>query len=429
MTAEIVVMNRLGIALAADSAVTIGKTQGKIYTSADKLFNLCHNASVGIMIYGNASYVGMPWEIIVKTYRRERNNKKFESLEEYAFDFLEFLKIRNDLCTPKAQKTELKSLIGYVHCFVFEKIRDQLIEEEKNGTKITNRVLETTAAKQIKDHLEHIRKKFSALDGLPDKFPQKIRRKYGRLILDVRREIFQKYPLSSASIQKLTTLIIELICRHFFGPFESGIVVAGFGEKEYYPRFIALEMGGMVDGQPRYQIQRKSHIDEDNGSSISAFAQQEMVHTFMQGIDPRINNIIRQSTVDLLAGITKIIISKVKNHNTTFGKQLESEINSAMGPFIKDLFESWDTKSREVHWGPITGIVSSLPKDELAAMAEALVNLTKFRRRISDEQETVGGPIDVAVITKGDGFIWIKRKHYFNSELNPRIMGRYFKEG
>jgi len=48
-------------------------------------------------------------------------------------------------------------------------------------------------------------------------------------------------------------------------------------------------------------------------------------------------------------------------------------------------------------------------QDELAAMAESLVNLTSFKRKVSMEAETVGGTIDVAVISKGDGFIWIKR--------------------
>ena len=69
-------------------------------------------------------------------------------------------------------------------------------------------------------------------------------------------------------------------------------------------------------------------------------------------------------------------------------------------------------------------MVSSLPKDELGAMAESLVNLTKFKRRVSRQQETVGGPIDVAVITRGDGFVWVKRKHYFEPEMNPRFVAR-----
>ncbi len=38
MTAEVAVMNTMAVALAADSAVTIGK--GKIYNTANKLFEL-----------------------------------------------------------------------------------------------------------------------------------------------------------------------------------------------------------------------------------------------------------------------------------------------------------------------------------------------------------------------------------------------------
>jgi len=40
MTAEVAVLNAMGVALAADSAVSIGPNADKIYSSADKLFNL-----------------------------------------------------------------------------------------------------------------------------------------------------------------------------------------------------------------------------------------------------------------------------------------------------------------------------------------------------------------------------------------------------
>jgi hypothetical protein len=63
----------------------------------------------------------------------------------------------------------------------------------------------------------------------------------------------------------------------------------------------------------------------------------------------------------------------------------------------------------------------------MAAMAESLVHITSLRRRISLNAETVGGPIDVALISKGDGLVWIKRKHYFDSELNPAFMQNYLK--
>ena len=73
-------------------------------------------------------------------------------------------------------------------------------------------------------------------------------------------------------------------------------------------------------------------------------------------------------------------------------------------------------------------MVTHLPKDELAAMAESLVRLTSFKRRVSVEAERVAEPIDVAVISKGDGFIWIKRKHYFQRELNPQFFANYYRE-
>jgi hypothetical protein len=67
------------------------------------------------------------------------------------------------------------------------------------------------------------------------------------------------------------------------------------------------------------------------------------------------------------------------------------------------------------------------PADHVAAMAESLVNLTSFKRRITSEMETVGGPIDVAVISKGDGFVWIKRKHYFEKDLNHGFFAKYYR--
>lgn len=73
MTAEVAVMNRSGIALAADSAVTIhlGPEQRKIYSSAEKLFLRSERASVGVMIYGDVDLLDVPWETVISLYRRQ----------------------------------------------------------------------------------------------------------------------------------------------------------------------------------------------------------------------------------------------------------------------------------------------------------------------------------------------------------------------
>ena len=58
-------------------------------------------------------------------------------------------------------------------------------------------------------------------------------------------------------------------------------------------------------------------------------------------------------------------------------------------------------------------------------MASTLVGLSSFEQQMSLDRETVGGPVDAAVISKGDGFIWIDRKHYFRRELNEHFFRNY----
>ena len=116
---------------------------------------------------------------------------------------------------------------------------------------------------------------------------------------------------------------------------------------------------------------------------------------------------------------------EVEKEHPSYARNLQKQVSHGLEEMIRRLFDDWDATRKAEYWMPILANVAVLPKDELAAMAESLVNLTKFKRRASLQQETVGGPIDVAVITKGDGFVWVKRKHYFRAELNPRFMSRY----
>ena len=57
-----------------------------------------------------------------------------------------------------------------------------------------------------------------------------------------------------------------------------------------------------------------------------------------------------------------------------------------------------------------------------------MINITSLRRKVAIDNNigTVGGPVDLAIISKGEGFIWLKRKHYFKSELNPQYIYSHY---
>lgn len=89
MTAEIAIINRAGIALAADSAITIGNE--KVWKSSNKLFHLSDCCDVAVMIYGNGMHLGFPWETLIKEFRKTLAGKVFDELQVYIDHFLNFL--------------------------------------------------------------------------------------------------------------------------------------------------------------------------------------------------------------------------------------------------------------------------------------------------------------------------------------------------
>ena len=50
-------------------------------------------------------------------------------------------------------------------------------------------------------------------------------------------------------------------------------------------------------------------------------------------------------------------------------------------------------------------------------LAETAAKFTHFSLRAP----VVGGPIELATITKHEGLKWVSRKHYYTTELNPGV--------
>jgi hypothetical protein len=65
-------------------------------------------------------------------------------------------------------------------------------------------------------------------------------------------------------------------------------------------------------------------------------------------------------------------------------------------------------------------VQDAMPFQDALDLGEFLVDLTIRLTRFAPGAPTVGGPIEVAGITKHEGFKWVKRKYYYPSELNPR---------
>ncbi len=433
MTAEIAIMNKEAVALAADSAVTTtGETGQKIFTSANKLFTLSKYHPVGIMVYGSANFMGIPWETIIKIYReKELGKKAFETLEEYGRDFIAFLDNGNPLFPDSVQENYLRSSIYAYFNLIRKAITDKVDSEMGEKGEIADETIKQIVSETIKEHYEEWLKT-NNIPSIPKSFNKNIITKYGKVIDEAIKEIFEKLPISkshSNQLKKIATSLFSKFPEDIEKEDISGVVIAGFGEKDTFPAVESFHIEGIVNNKLKYKEYVSRKINFQTTASIIPFARKEMVATFMEGIDPYLEGHIEGYLSEIFDKYPETIAENMEKVDNNEKQLLKRKLKDVSNKIFEDFKKEVQTYRRNNYVDPVVRVVTMLPKDELAAMAETLVNLTSFKQKVTLESETVGGPIDVAVISKGDGFIWVKRKHYFKAELNPQFFANYYKGG
>ena len=414
MTAEITVFNKEAVALATDSAVTLTLPSGqKIFTTATKLFALSDSHPVGIMVFNNPTFLGVPWETIVKMYKNQLRSKGHNTLKEYTRSFMSLLKQNVHVFNEDRQREFLKGFLADYFATLVEEIMDTIDSIIDRDGSIDKDTVKEKVSRIISRRLRYWRSVPSNKGALPTLRKSKsIIEKYRQDFNDAVDFIFQKLPLSTRDRELLFQLSIGVIAKGTNPSNNSGVVIAGYGESEVFPTIEVYTLEGMIDNTLVYMFEDTVTIDKDSDGGIYAFAQRDMAARFMEGVDPTYKEVERGHVEKLCSKYSAAIVKQLDRYTS----DEKRELKRALSQYGKSLFEEYQKSMsefiREQFVDPITQIVSFLPKSELATLAESLVSLTSLKRKFSIETETVAEPIDVAVISKMDGFVWIKRKSY-----------------
>jgi len=428
MTAVIGIINKSAAAIAADSAVTVGGPKGpKIFNRANKIFTISKGQPVGLMIYNQGEFMGTPWETIIKLYRSSLKDATFGTVEEYKNHFIQFLHEKQFFCDVQQQKKML------LH-FVTELLRSVLqgvINE--NQTLIQSRSAEIPvklASLTLQRIDQIISLPFDSTKCCPEfiDFEMKEFDDFG--FIGVPQSIQMVFHQMGIPIDIPTTIpkIKELIFRslksnNFFNYF-AGLVFTGFGVDEIFPRLIPVNLSIAINNRLRYanDMKNKVEISHEMQSAIRPFAQIDVIDTILGGTDPGLYDLYLQQFQHFISKNNQAIADLVRSKDPDAANKIlaidSRQITTSLNALI-----SQERKKRYID--PMMGAVGTLSKEDLAEMAESLIYLTYLKRRFTNSEESVGGPVDVAVITKGDGFIWIKRKHYFDPDLNHQFLRNY----
>jgi hypothetical protein len=369
--------------------------------------------------------MGVPIETVVKEFRRLRGTDSCDHLEDYAEAFREFL-INDDKTLFDIDSRE-RSLRSLVLCFFAELNEDTAanISMVRGGW---GHPTEAEVCQAFEDALAEMEKTVKAAPEI--KVPKKpqTRRQVAGAVEDVIeakiKHLNSLFTLSPTVIKRIRQLAIDQLFREVGIGGETGFVIAGFGEKDIFPRLRAFEFSCAAYGLNKIKNLRPIDISREHTAEISPYAQKDVMTTFVEGRDriynQWIDNYLTGFLEDKEAALRNSVPPKSDEADLLhdIGNELRTELQARLARLTREWFVT-----------PLMSAVEVMPKEELAILAESLVNLTALKRKASHDAETVGGPTDVAVISKGDGFIWIKRKHYFDPALNPTFSRKWTQEG
>jgi hypothetical protein len=182
---------------------------------------------------------------------------------------------------------------------------------------------------------------------------------------------------------------------------------------------IEFRSSGMIDGTQVIGEMDRASVDHGLPATLNAFAQTSMSDTFSigfsQDVYTSLMNCLDEKLKEFVAAIcaeAKVEIADVPN--------VEKIISTAKS----NISDAWFSNARRDHAYPLRRVLGALPVEEMAELAETLVHLQSLKEKVTKPSESVGGPIDVAIITKNEGLVWAKRKLFFDAELNPRYVWR-----
>ncbi len=414
MTSEVCIMNRRAAVLAADSATTVRNLNGatneiRYFKGANKIFQLSNFAPVGLMIYNAADVLHVPWEVVVKEFRSSLGKKTFNELREYASEFFAYLSGNLRLFPEEIQKQVF--LIAAVTSAA------QMINRASDSSpdNALRRAALEREIQALSDKLAqlpfHASIDEAAVLNIPESWHQEIRAK----LLSFSEASF--YP---DDLQQICQVAVESVVKL---PSETlpmtGLVFTGFGDTEIFPTMHEYHSFGVILGRHVADLKATEKIDHETPASLKAFAQTSMTDTFTVGFS---EGVFFLMNLAIRAGLKKLTsdLLNAAAVDAAAVPNADEIIEDARSAICDELM----SRARREHAFPLRNVLGVLPIEEMSELAETMIKLQSLKEKVTKPSETVGGPVDVAVITRAEGLVWLRRKHFFDSAINSRYLQR-----
>jgi hypothetical protein len=383
MTTQIALLNMSGIAVASDTLASLRAGSAfKHSLGNSKIWIPSQEHKVVVYHSGAARFNSMPHQIHVEEWFRNLT-KPLATLNDYAESYKRFCVSKN---SPHSQQSEIE-LIHAIWNDLARIIRDNIDRESAGlnletpeGKKAWNEILinEITEAGAYYADIENFK-------GFTVAFIDETLSKYK---INLKAKLKELYPEGAPVkfVNKAITTFKKFLISKVTTDQDTTLTFAGYGTKDVFPSARKVDFRGIINGKLQSEPNHEVILDPTKRTGGIVYgAQTDAIWGLIQGYRfpvqgtlKRILNNHLPETEDKEEQITKII--------DELGNQTGDDyVSPAMARIVNH----------------------SLP--ELAHTAETMLKLQILSAKLSKNQETVGGDIEVLKIDKINGIRWQNR--------------------
>lgn len=192
---------------------------------------------------------------------------------------------------------------------------------------------------------------------------------------------------------------------NYEGTFE--IVFAGYGSEDIFPSYLYCSFS-FDKGSLKGETLQSGSVDFDKQSWIRAYGNCEEIDSFLSGIADSLESTFVQKYTECAVLLKERLLKAIqaaggKRKAQALVKQLDIDV----------LTENYRNRLKDYkldHYVQSLNIgVAGFNMDELIKMCEDLVNLAGIQRHFRERQEAIDKTKELAILTRAEGFVWIKK--------------------
>lgn len=399
MTCQLVLFNGYGAVLASDSAVTMGNR--RVYDTAEKITPLPVPHQIAILDSGTAFLHQFPVQVLLEEFGKTLGGTRLSTAFEYQRKFVDFLE-SSALFSDEVQNSAFCSHIENHISILKNAINRQFPSPDRTHDEMS----------EVITYWRECYEKYALNQGSNDEWFDGIWDSNIDEISDIYGRHFTEQELSDSIVSDLCSELEAYAMRALSHGANTTLSFVGYGEHELMPSFSQFYFLGFTGNKLQHWHLANDKFDSAatlNRVGVKLIAQTDAIETFIRGFARDTHESARTIIRDTIGQIS----DATKSTHTPPIEDSESEVEDSMAERQEELKRDAEAKIDELgsaREAEFYDVIGGLPPATLATVAESLIGIQSLHQAVTAKLNTVGGPIDTAMITRANGFQWIRHK-------------------